>query len=148
MDADMEEVVSDPISEPRVSVPRTMQQLAEANARELTTSLEPSLPESQKITDGDSRGTRAKRRANGDPKEAMPVRGRATRGRKRARDIDTSDSGDEEDEELAKHRKAKAAITPVPATSTRTLRTRIPKSDEKKRREREMEQAYRRAIAE
>jgi xeroderma pigmentosum group C-complementing protein len=147
-DADMEEIVAvaDPNPNSRVGAPPTMQQLAEANAQELTTaSLEPPIPESH--NNENLRATRVSRRANGDVNDSVPSRGRSTRGRKRTRDPSDSEAAEEEDER-PKRGKAKAETTPVPAMSTRTLRARVPKSDEKKRREREMEQAYRRAIAE
>jgi len=151
-DVEMEEIIPVPALKTRVDAPKTMQQLAEANAQELTiASLEQTVPELNLPANGTSRATRASRRSSGTPSELALARGRATRGRKRTRDLsDTSEEEDEEDkvEERPKRGKTQIKAVTTPAPPTRTLRARIPKSDEKKRKEREMEEAYRRAIAE
>ncbi|KAF8587586.1 Rad4-domain-containing protein [Ramaria rubella] len=136
------EVVSEPMSQ--VVAPRTMQQLAEADMQRLAVMPIEQMPAEALIAKtGASTAS-----GNGTaPATLVPqTKTRVTRGRKRTR----ASSGSEEAESDDRPRRGRTKTVPVSNASTpaRTLRPRVPKSDEKKRRERELEIAYRRAIGE
>ncbi|KAF8526095.1 hypothetical protein JB92DRAFT_2873311 [Gautieria morchelliformis] len=149
VDEHMEEAVTLLGTEPRLAaaVPKTMQQLAEAHAQRLAmASREKANEDSQMATSDVSQGIRNSLMVPSDTKVPSVVRGPSTRGRKRARSVSSSE-GAGNFERPARGR-LKVESKSSPAGPARTLRPRVPKSDEKKQRERELELAYRRATEE
>ena len=148
IDEHMQEAVVH-VVEPRLpgSMPKTMQQLAEANAQRLAIAPPEKAgeyPQIALIETSPNRRTSVMR--NDDTKDISVLRARSTRSRKRARSVSSSEeTGSVEHLERSR---LKAGRTSGPIAQVRTLRPRVPKSDEKKRQERELELAYRRAIEE
>ncbi|KIJ26683.1 hypothetical protein M422DRAFT_191935, partial [Sphaerobolus stellatus SS14] len=168
VDEDMEEVQPAlPVRGLTTGVPKTMQELAEApDAFMATAEPEQPLPPPQaaappptKIAASKQKGGRKTRQTNGNkaaPK-AKPTQIRSTRrGKKRARSPSSEEEaeleGDDGDDDgdgknTPKRSRGKVVPTPAPSTSTRTLRARKPKPEEIIRQERELELAFRKAIA-
>ena len=149
-DLDVNEHVEEVIlhaAEPRLTgVPKTMQQLAELNAQRLAMT-PPEKPEDPNLTSNEiPQSINSSRMPNNDTKTPSVLRTRSTRGRKRARSQSSSEEtgGFKTPERV----RLKTGKTSGPSAPPRTLRPRIPKSNEKKQQERELELAYRRAIGE
>jgi hypothetical protein len=142
VDEHMEEAATLLGTEPRLAaaVPKTMQQLAEAHVQRLAmASREKANEDSQIATSEVSQGVKNSPMVPSDPKMPSVVRGPSARGRKRARSVSSSEGAGN----FERPTRGRLKVESMPA---RTLRPRVPKSDEKKQRERELGLAYRRAI--
>lgn len=145
VDGDMEAVIL-PVAERTPGMPKTMQQLAEANTQRLALMSSEIVNGDPQSANGDmSQAIRTPPLESNHAKEASIRRARSVRSRKRARSGSSPETGSAE---RPKHSRMKVGDTSGPIASVRTLRPRVPKSDAKKQQERELELAYRRAIEE
>ncbi|KAF8527521.1 hypothetical protein BU17DRAFT_81725 [Hysterangium stoloniferum] len=142
---EMEEILSVNSNLQANVIPKTLQELAEANPDVFMAQASESAVCTPQTNVPGMRRANAKqsRPRKSDSKQGSASRADASRLRKRARSTNSSS----EEEAHSSPKRSRVTSTSTPAT-TRTLRARLPKSEEKKRQEREQELAFRRAIQE
>ncbi|GBE85109.1 Rad4-domain-containing protein [Sparassis crispa] len=164
-DEDLEEIVVPIHMQPGTAIPKSIRELAEDAARQqadLSHEEEESRPVSSlaqdnksdatKGTSTPSRSARSTRSGTGTPaatsrKAKASAQPSPRRSRKRPRkDADNEDA--ESEPEIATASPSKRTRASAPGSSDRVLRTRVPKSATQVQEEKDMELAYRRAVAE
>ncbi|KAH9947442.1 Rad4-domain-containing protein [Amylocystis lapponica] len=152
-DADMADVFPVALEPPRSTVPRTLRELAEAQEAARQTADAQVATAAPSGTGSDARGktTGANTRSTrpGAPSKKATPKSDARRTRKRARQGDAGGASGGEDTTAVRAppaKRARAGPAHVPAP-TRVLRARTAKSAAQIQEEKEMEAAYRRAVA-
>lgn len=127
-------------------IPKTMQQLAEANAQTLAMASAEATNQDLLATADTSQSVQNSLLMKRGEKMPSVGHSRSMRSRKRARSASSPE--DISSDEPPHRSRLKAGKSPGHVAPARTLRPRVPKSDAKKKQERELELAYRRAIEE